>query len=32
MIFFENNKELKNKRMIGFKDPKQFLKIIKGNI
>ena len=32
MIFFENNKELKDKRMIGFKDSKQFLNIIKGNI
>ena len=29
MIFFKNGKEEKSKRMIGFKDPEQFLKIIK---
>ncbi|MEA3553301.1 MAG: protein-disulfide reductase DsbD [Campylobacterota bacterium] len=29
MIFYKNGKEEKSKRMIGFKDPEQFLKIIK---
>ena len=31
MIFYKNGKEQKSKRVIGFKDPKQFLKIIKQN-
>jgi len=29
MIFFKDGKELKDKRMIGFKSPEEFLKIIK---
>jgi thiol:disulfide interchange protein DsbD len=29
MIFYKNGKEEKNKRMIGFKSPEEFLKIIK---
>ena len=29
MIFYKNGKEEKSKRMIGFKNPEQFLKIIK---
>ena len=29
MIFFKDGKEEKNKRMIGFKEPKEFLEIIK---
>ena len=31
MIFFKDGKEEKSKRMIGFKEPEQFLKIIKQN-
>ena len=31
MIFFKNGKEEKSKRMIGFKEPEEFLKIIKQN-